>query len=77
MNTYNGYDYRGKVNLTVSGVPCQKWNSLTPHSHNYVGMLENDENYCRSPDKDSSKPWCYTMDPNTRWDYCFVPDCGE
>ena len=22
-------------------------------------------------------PWCYTADPNVRWDYCEVPQCGK
>ena len=38
-------------------------------------------NYCRNPDANSmseDKPWCYTMDPNTRWELCPIPMCtGE
>ena len=26
---------------------------------------------------DSSGPWCYTVDPYVRWEYCDVPFCGE
>ncbi|KAJ8302241.1 hypothetical protein KUTeg_021228, partial [Tegillarca granosa] len=74
-NTDNGIDYRGNVNITVSGKSCQKWKSETPHRHGYVDMLGNDENYCRTPDQGNSKPWCYTIDPSTRWEYCFVPTC--
>lgn len=35
------------------------------------------ENYCRNPDPwDSTGPWCYTTDPDVRWEYCHVPFCG-
>lgn len=35
-----------------------------------------DKNYCRNPDNERS-PWCYTTDPETRWEYCSVPSCGD
>ena len=31
-------------------------------------------NYCRNPDAEIS-PWCYTMDPNVRWEYCNLTQC--
>uniref|UniRef100_A0A8C5JCC4 Kringle domain-containing protein n=1 Tax=Junco hyemalis TaxID=40217 RepID=A0A8C5JCC4_JUNHY len=34
-----------------------------------------EENYCRNPDKDLKGPWCYTTDPDTRFDYCNIPEC--
>ena len=34
-------------------------------------------NYCRNPDSVSGGPWCYTTDPNTRWEYCDIPKCCE
>uniref|UniRef100_A0A1A8B5Q3 receptor protein-tyrosine kinase n=1 Tax=Nothobranchius furzeri TaxID=105023 RepID=A0A1A8B5Q3_NOTFU len=39
--------------------------------------LMNSENHCRNPGGISDKPWCYTSDPNIRWEYCAVPQCGE
>ena len=33
------------------------------------------ENYCRIVDFDIS-PWCYTTDPNTRWEYCSPRRCS-
>ena len=30
-------------------------------------------NFCRIADRDDPKPWCYTTDPNVRFDYC---DCS-
>lgn len=28
-----GEDYRGKVNETASGIPCQRWDAQQPHEH--------------------------------------------
>ncbi|XP_035682842.1 plasminogen-like [Branchiostoma floridae] len=33
------------------------------------------ENYCRNPDWKGGTIWCYTMDPDTRWEYCRHPAC--
>ena len=53
-----------------------------PHDHGY-GIDENfpmdgsvlaAENYCRDPGGDGYL-WCYTLDENIRWEYCFVPQC--
>ncbi|XP_070570506.1 low-density lipoprotein receptor-related protein 2-like isoform X2 [Ptychodera flava] len=70
----NGYDYRGKVNTTVSGRHCQKWSSQTPHSHNrtdefYSNTGLGDHSYCRNPDNEAGI-WCYTTDPDVRWEFC-------
>ncbi|XP_043552233.1 plasminogen-like isoform X3 [Chiloscyllium plagiosum] len=33
-------------------------------------------NYCRNPENEK-EPWCYTTNPNTRWEYCQVQKCGH
>nr|XP_055041451.1 apolipoprotein(a)-like isoform X2 [Misgurnus anguillicaudatus] len=78
--TGEGRSYRGTISVTKSGITCQKWTSQTPHKHdrtpeNYQckGL---EENYCRNPDNENA-PWCYTTDPETRWEYCSVPCCGD
>ncbi|XP_059698003.1 plasminogen-like isoform X10 [Haemorhous mexicanus] len=74
-----GVDYRGTEAKTQKGVKCQKWADNAPHKPNYTpekypkAGLE--ENYCRNPDKDEKGPWCYTTDPDTRFDYCNIPEC--
>jgi len=74
-----GIDYRGTRRYTLSGTRCQHWSQNTPHSHQYNpssypnGDLK--ENYCRNPDE-SERPWCYTIHPYKRWEYCF-PVCTE
>ena len=72
-------DYRGTIAETVDGLTCQAWEAQVPHSHtrtpeNYPHS-DLKENYCRNPDGEPSA-WCYTTDPNKRWDYCDVPDCS-
>jgi len=73
-------DYRGTIARTISGRTCQRWDSQSPHTHSrtfetypYSGL---DENYCRNPD-DEPQAWCYTTDPDKRWEYCDVPVCDD
>nr|XP_060612606.1 hepatocyte growth factor-like [Anolis sagrei ordinatus] len=35
-----------------------------------------DDNYCRNPDG-KPRPWCYTLDPNTPWEYCNIKPCDQ
>merc|ERR1711931_1113 len=72
----NGVDYRGTKSVTLSGKTCQKWSTQTPHDHDYKpkDYPELQENYCRNPDgEEDGGPWCYTTDPNERWEYCLRP----
>ena len=38
--------------------------------------LSDASNFCRNPDN-GQDVWCYTTDPNTRWEYCDVNLCSE
>ncbi|KAI8520704.1 hypothetical protein Bbelb_004580, partial [Branchiostoma belcheri] len=75
----DGALYRGNVAVTKSGRTCQRWDQQTPHEHsrtaaNYPSSgLE--ENFCRNPDG-TSGVWCYTTDPNKRWELCDVAVCA-
>jgi len=80
-----GREYTGTLSTTVSGRTCQAWASNTPHVPNEAaqddanypdGSRASARNYCRNPDSDSVGPWCYTTDPDTRWEQCDVPSCG-
>ena len=68
------------MSITESGKVCQKWVSQQPHLHPITPFdrpeLEGN-NYCRNPDARGSRPWCYTTDPGTRWEYCDIPACGS
>ncbi|TRY83075.1 hypothetical protein DNTS_013537 [Danionella cerebrum] len=52
-----------------------------PHQHrlsvDVIPELRNAENFCRNPGGESDRPWCYTTNPNIRWEYCALPKCGE
>ncbi|XP_074547050.1 muscle, skeletal receptor tyrosine-protein kinase [Halichoeres trimaculatus] len=76
-----GRFYQGRVNVTRSGTPCQSWSQQVPHQHrlsvDVIPELKGSENFCRNPGGISDKPWCYTTNPNIRWEYCSVPQCGE
>ena len=36
--------------------------------------LEEASNFCRNPDKEV-RVWCYTVNPDVRWEYCDVEMC--
>ena len=69
-----GGDYKGKANKTVNGRNCQKWSLQKPHGHVFGG--QGDHNYCRNPDGEPGV-WCYTTDPEKRWELCHVPECAN
>ena len=73
-----GINYNGTVNVTESGRCCQPWDSTTPHYHPLTSLFRpylEGHNYCRNPEGRGKRPWCYTMDPAVRWEYCIVPRC--
>jgi len=81
----NGALYAGHQTRTVSGKKCALWtvanlknsNVKATNPMNYPeANITEAVNYCRNPDGDS-QPWCYTTDPNTRWEFCKVPRCDN
>ncbi|KAM4723218.1 prothrombin [Rhinophrynus dorsalis] len=76
-----GINYNGDISVTRSGRDCQYWSSnyphktkVNPHSHVNASLKEN---FCRNPDANPTGPWCYTMDPQKRWEECAIPVCGK
>lgn len=72
--TGNGMDYIGCQSYTKSGRACQIWNDQYPQKHSFVSEWYSERHlgehfFCRNPDGDETI-WCYTMDPETRWEYC-------
>ena len=82
--TQRGENYMGTLDVTNTGIICQRWDTNSPHYHgmNYESYFPDDNmddaaNHCRNPDLMSGGPWCYTIDSSVRWQYCDVPWCGE
>ncbi|XP_028914844.1 prothrombin [Ornithorhynchus anatinus] len=76
-----GLNYRGRANVTKSGIECQLWRSRYPHLHRMNATshpgADLRENFCRNPDNSSAGPWCFTTDPTVRREECVVPLCGR
>ena len=68
-----GVSYSGRMNVTASGRTCQVWAAQQPHEHDKADVGEH--NHCRNPDGYSLGVWCYTTDPDKRWEACSVPHC--
>lgn len=72
--------WKGDIRHTVSGKTCQAWVLDIPHQHHYHdktfpdGSEAEAENFCRDP-MGEGQPWCYTVDPDVRWEFCPVPHC--
>ena len=74
--------YRGTASCTISGKTCQKWSVNSPHSSNfdlttYATYGLGDHNYCRNPDNGEPGIWCYTTDPDVRYDLCCPGNCTK
>uniref|UniRef100_A0A3B4FR58 Kringle domain-containing protein n=1 Tax=Pundamilia nyererei TaxID=303518 RepID=A0A3B4FR58_9CICH len=71
-----GIDHRGTKSITRSGKVCQRWNQTTHMMYCIQQPSPSlESNFCRNPDELSDGPWCYTTDPNTRWEYCDISSC--
>ena len=74
--------YNGALSVTANGHTCQAWSEQWPHLHFYAedskfpvdGSVSAASNYCRDPDGEG-RTWCYTMNPEIRWEYCNFPPC--
>jgi len=77
-------DYRGRMAKTVSGKDCQAWSSEKPHKKKKALKSKLDsgelpmltENFCRNPNGYKTT-WCYTVDPDTRWENCNIHRCSD
>jgi len=69
-----GDAYKGCQTKARGGWTCQAWSAQSPQTHKYTapqyGNAVLTSNYCRNPHGESDTIWCYTTDPNKRWEYC-------
>jgi len=70
-----GADYVGLKDFSMSGRECMNWITQGKESANTKGI--GNHNYCRNPSGSKDKPWCYTVDPATKWEYCQVDKCAK
>ena len=82
--TAKGLEYVGSLSHSETGRTCQRWDSQSPHNHSYsdVSKFPEDElsaarNYCRNPSDAPEGLWCYTVDPDSRWEWCNIKACDE
>ncbi|PFH33290.1 kringle domain-containing protein [Besnoitia besnoiti] len=61
-----GVAYAGCQSKTRSGRECQRWDQQKPHVHTERADAHN---YCRNFNNEK-EIWCYTTDPDVRFDYC-------
>lgn len=52
------------------------WGVLRSYTPQNKPMADLESNFCRNPDADMGGPWCYTTDPNVRWEHCNVTACS-
>ena len=66
--------YRGKQSTTRSGKECQGWDVQEPHAHDWTSAKFPEDglegNYCRNPAASGDNIWCFTTDPEQKWEYC-------
>jgi len=91
LTTSSGEDYVGRMNHTISGIPCQRWSNTWPNLHPYdnikyfadystnpYAIVKDVDNYCRTPSLMGStdvQPWCFTVHMNVEKEYCDIPRC--
>ena len=62
IRSKNGYEYMGSKSTTEQGKTCATRSDGT--------------STCRG-ETNSPKPWCYTVEEDTRWDTCDIPQCSK
>ena len=70
--------YSGEVNITETGEDCINWlevNGTTDYSVLEGDWLLGDHNYCRYPDWEGEREFCYIN--TTHKELCAVKTCGK
>ena len=81
-----GWEYRGSINLTVTGKKCAEWNEVEPESDDEEALnpaafpevsLKEAKNFCRNPEATAFSPWCFLDKDKDEKEPCFVPLCND
>lgn len=67
-------DYRGKISVTETNTTCKPWSEIMKKEYPTNDLIEN---YCRNPNGNKEKAWCFIDDEETIWEYCSVPACAD
>jgi len=65
--------------LIISKLRYKNLTCFPPQPHKHKCHGDGIGNACRNIAHAAciqSKPWCYTMDPNVRWQLCDIPMCN-
>ncbi|CAD5123495.1 DgyrCDS11838 [Dimorphilus gyrociliatus] len=76
-------EYRGTLNRTNTGKYCQRWDIDYPHAQDVnepsmvrEATVSDAHNFCRNVWRLKS-PWCHSLSPDHRREFCDVPVCKE
>ena len=72
--------YKGTLDRTVTGQPCQNWKSRYTRKHSKFNLdkfLElEDHQFCRNPGNMKPQPWCY-IKSKRKLEVCPVLPCSD
>ena len=71
LGSYHLIPSRTKLNVTTSGLACQRWDKSYPNTPT-TAPPSADNNFCSDHDSDPGGAWCYTTNATVRWQYCDV-----
>jgi plasminogen len=77
------FRYTGRKSTTSDGYECQRWDSQSPHAHEYTEPrmfpdreLADASNYCRMlPLEGANVAYCLTTDTSVSFDTCEIDWC--
>jgi len=62
-----------RLHETVTGLECQRWDASEPHLPHLSHLPAiTAHNFCSDHDGYAGGAWCYTTDPDVRWETCAV-----
>lgn len=76
--------YVGHRMCTSSGRQCQRWDTQEPQRHRFRKSemfpdysIQLADAFCRDPEGVKGFPWCFTTDPDKKWETCDIQKCSD